>query len=142
MTEPDFDANTSPEVPQPPLVDVQFCYLETIGRITGQPHQIEMWYAVAPAGDRLFLMSGGRDRSDWVKNLRHDPRVRVRIDGVWYRGQAAVVEGGPDDLPARQALVAKYYGWRAGPLPNAWARESLPVAIRIGAAPHGTSEAG
>ena len=115
----------------PPLTDVEFCYLETIGRVSGRPHEVEMWYAVAGEGDRLYLLSGGRDNADWVKNLRRQPRVRVRIAGVWYAGVAAVAEGGPDDLPARQALVAKYYGWRDGPLPNAWAREALPVAIRI-----------
>ena len=73
--------------------------------------------------------------ADWVKNIGRQPRVRVRIAGVWYAGSAAVVEGHPDDLPARQALAAKYYGWRGGSLPNAWAREALPVAIRIEADP-------
>ncbi|CAA9540461.1 MAG: hypothetical protein AVDCRST_MAG73-1842 [uncultured Thermomicrobiales bacterium] len=119
----------------PPLADAEFCYLETVGRVSGRPHEVEMWYAAAAEGDRLFLLSGGRGNADWVKNIGRQPRVRVRIAGVWYAGSAAVVEGHPDDLLARQALAAKYYRWRGGSLPNAWAREALPVAIRIEADP-------
>lgn len=113
------------------IPDVQHCYLETVGRVTGRPHEIEIWYAVR--GSTLYLMSGGRDRADWVKNLQCNPRVRVRIDGRTFTGTAAVIEGTDEEQTAREAIVAKYYGWRGGPLPNAWARESLPVAIRLDA---------
>jgi deazaflavin-dependent oxidoreductase (nitroreductase family) len=112
--------------------NVPVCYLETTGRVSGRPHEIEIWYAAR--GSTLYLLSGGRDRSDWVKNLIQDPRVRVRVDGRTYAGLAAVIEGTAEEQGAREAVVAKYYGWRAGPLPNAWARESLPVAIRLEAA--------
>ena len=109
--------------------DEPFCYLETVGRVSGRPHTVEMWFAVD--GQTIYLMSGGRDRSDWVKNLVQQPRVRVRVGAVTYAGTAGVVEGTPDEQPARQALAAKYYSWRAGPLPNQWTREALPVAIRL-----------
>ena len=109
--------------------DEPFCYLETIGRVSGRPHTVEMWFAAD--GQTIYLMSGGRDRSDWVKNLVKHPGVRVRVGAVTYAGTAGVVEGTPDEQPAREALAAKYYGWRAGPLPNRWTREALPVAIRL-----------
>ncbi|MGH2561309.1 MAG: nitroreductase/quinone reductase family protein, partial [Thermomicrobiales bacterium] len=82
-------------------------------------------------GGTLYILSGGRDRSDWVKNVKREPGVSIRIDGQTFAGTAEIVEGTEEDLIARQTVVAKYYGWREGPLPNAWARESLPVAIRL-----------
>jgi deazaflavin-dependent oxidoreductase (nitroreductase family) len=108
---------------------VQICYLETIGRKTGKRHEIEIWYAARDA--TIYLMSGGRERADWVKNLQQNPRVRVRIDGRTFAGSAAVIEGTDEEQTARETVVAKYYGWTGGPLPNAWARAALPVAIRL-----------
>lgn len=108
----------------------KLCYLETIGRVSGKPHEIEIWFAAGP-GNRIYLLSGGRERADWVKNLKSNPAVRVRIDDHTYSGTAAVIEHGTEDRPAREALAAKYQGWTAGaPLSN-WARTSLPVAIDL-----------
>ncbi len=53
-----------------------FCYLTTAGRVSGRPHTIEIWFALQ--GRTLFLLSGGGDRSDWVRNLRRDPAARPR----------------------------------------------------------------
>ena len=108
----------------------QVCYLETVGRVTGRPHEIEIWFAAD--GDTLYMLFGGRDRADWVKNLRRNPRVRVRIRDAWYTGTARVVEGEDDQLP-RRLLAAKYQGWREGAPLSQWARESLPLAIDIAA---------
>ena len=79
----------------------------------------------------LYCLSGGRDGSDWVKNVRANPDVRIRIKGATYSARGVVVEGEEDDPRAREALSAKYYGWRGGDLPNDWARDSLPVAFRL-----------
>ena len=48
-----------------------FCYLTTRGRRTGRPHTIEIWFVAV--GATAYLMAGGRDRSDWVRNLMADP---------------------------------------------------------------------
>ena len=48
-----------------------FCYLTTRGRVTGEPHEIEIWFAIH--GDTLYLLAGAGDRSDWVRNLRGRP---------------------------------------------------------------------
>ena len=44
-----------------------FCYVTTTGRRTGDPHRIEIWFAMT--GDTIYLLSGGRGRSDWVCNM-------------------------------------------------------------------------
>lgn len=117
----------------PALAAEQYCYLETTGRVSGRPHTVEMWFAAGGDGETVYCLSGGGDRADWVKNIRATPALRIRIDGATFPAAGRIVLGDPDELPARQALAAKYYGWRDGPLPNEWARTSLPVAIRLAA---------
>ncbi|HYJ70971.1 MAG TPA: nitroreductase/quinone reductase family protein [Actinomycetota bacterium] len=54
-----------------------YCYLTTTGRVSGRPHTIEIWFALQ---DRtLYVLSGGGDRSDWVRNLLRHPEVSVRL---------------------------------------------------------------
>lgn len=109
------------------------CYLVTTGRVSGKPHEIEIWFAADPeAPGMLYLLSGGRDRSDWVRNIRRDPAVALRIGDVRYRGTARILApDDEDDRRAREIVAAKYQGWRPGQPFSQWARESLAVAIRL-----------
>ncbi len=112
----------------------QYCYLITTGRVSGRSHEVEMWFATHPDGAdlaTLYCLSGGRDRSDWVKNVRANPDLHIRIKGTVYAARGAVIEGETADPRAREALAAKYYGWTGGDLPNDWARDSLPVAFLL-----------
>ena len=43
----------SPNLQQ--FADDDFCYLTTTGRVTGQPHTIEIWFAVG--GRTLYMLS-------------------------------------------------------------------------------------
>ena len=92
---------------------------------SGLPRQIEIWFAAV--GDRIYLLSGGRDRSHWVRNLRSNPEVQFRVRRRTFEGRASVVEGTADDPIARDALGAKY---GAEGLAD-WLRDSLPVKITI-----------
>ncbi len=56
------------------LATEPFCYLTTTGRGSGRPHTIELWFALHDA--RVYLLSGGGERSDWVKNLQREPAAR------------------------------------------------------------------
>lgn len=112
------------------IPDRQLCYLTTTGRVTGQPHEIEIWFAPADDG-RIYLLSGGRDRSDWVKNLRRDPNVSVRVGDERFAGTAQVIEGSDEDQAAREALAARYQQWSPGQELSNWAKTSLPVAIQL-----------
>lgn len=109
------------------LADEDFCYLTTTGRRTGRPHMIEIWFAAEDG--ILYMLSGGRDRSDWVKNLIETPRVTIRIAGETFEGEARVVEDTEEDEPARRLLVEKYEK-RPGSLDN-WRRTALPVAVDL-----------
>jgi deazaflavin-dependent oxidoreductase (nitroreductase family) len=109
-----------------------FCYLTTTGRVSGRPHTIEIWFA--RRGPTLYLLSGGGDRSDWVRNLRRRPEVAVRIGRRHARalpGRARVLDpGSPEDELARDLLVEKYQPSYGGDL-SGWRRSSLPVAIDL-----------
>src|SRR3954466_14523275 len=84
-----------------------YVYLTTIGRRTGRPHRIEIWF-VAQDG-RLYLLSGGRERADWVRNLQADPRVTVELGDETHAGMARVLRAGTtEDQRARELLVGKY----------------------------------
>jgi deazaflavin-dependent oxidoreductase (nitroreductase family) len=113
------------------LAREQFCYLETTGRRSGRPHVVEMWFAADPERPRIYSLSGGRDRSDWVLNIRAHSAVRVRIGGKTFAGIAREIEGTPDEIPARQIVGAKYGYWREGTELRGWAHDALPIAIDL-----------
>ena len=112
--------------------DAPFCYLTTTGRRSGRAHTIEIWFA--RSGDTLYLLSGGGDRSDWVRNLRRDPAVTVRLgrrDAAALAGRARVVEAASDeDELARRLVAGKYQPTYGGDL-SGWRRSALPVAVDL-----------
>ena len=104
-----------------------FCYLTTTGRATGKPHTIEIWFGLY--GRTLYMLSGGRDRSDWVKNIRRRPQVTVRIGEISFGGYGRVVEDPEEDALARRLLVGKYRTGRRDL--TKWGRNALPVAVDV-----------
>ena len=106
--------------------DEDYCYLTTTGRVSGKPREIEVWFGLA--GRTLYMLSGGRDRSDWVRNLRAQPRVSVRIGDVTGPGRARVVEERGEDERARELLFDKYAARYSGDLAD-WRRTALPIAV-------------
>jgi deazaflavin-dependent oxidoreductase (nitroreductase family) len=105
-----------------------YCYLTTTGRVTGHPHRIEIWFAID--GDTVYMLSGGGNRSDWVKNLRKEPTVTVEIGDRRLEGQARVVTSASEDERARALLYDKYAPGYRGDLAN-WRRSSLPIAVDL-----------
>jgi deazaflavin-dependent oxidoreductase (nitroreductase family) len=112
------------------LADEDFAYLTTTGRRTGKAHTIEIWFGLHDG--RVYLLSGGGDRADWVRNLRKTPSVRIRVGTRTASGTARILRAGTkEDERARELLDGKYQGWRAGKRLSSWARNALPVAIDL-----------
>ena len=105
-----------------------FCYLTTRGRRTGDPHEIEIWFAAK--GSTVYMLSGGRERSDWVKNILAEPGVRVRIETQEFGGRGRIVEEPSEEEWARSALFDKYNAGYGGDL-TGWSRGALPVAVDL-----------
>jgi deazaflavin-dependent oxidoreductase (nitroreductase family) len=105
-----------------------YCYLTTTGRVTGRPHTIEIWFGLR--GTTLYMLAGGRERADWVQNIRQTPAVTVRLRDVEYAGEGRVVESSDEDALARELLVTKYQPRYDGDLTE-WGQTALPVAVEL-----------
>lgn len=109
--------------------EADFCYLTTTGRVSQRPHTIEIWFVLQ--GTTLYLLAGGREQADWVKNLVHLPHVQVRLGETRLQGEARVVnEASQEAHVVRHLLFAKYTPRSSDDL-VAWSRSALPVAIDL-----------
>ena len=68
--------------------------LETTGRKSGEPRRTPL--GGSREGDQFWFVSEFGDKSQYVKNIKANPRVRVRLNGKWHTGTAQLV---PDDDP-------------------------------------------
>lgn len=66
--------------------------LETTGRTTGLPRRTPV--GGRRVGGSFWLVSEFGERSQYIRNIKADPRVRVRIRGRWHPGTAHLM---PDD---------------------------------------------
>ncbi|MEU8899748.1 nitroreductase/quinone reductase family protein [Nocardia sp. NPDC048505] len=78
--------------------------LETTGRVSGQPR-------VTPIGGRrvgreFWLVSEYGERSQYIRNIKADNRVRLRDRGRWYTGTAHLLPA--DDARARLRSLPRY----------------------------------
>lgn len=109
------------------LTGEAFCYLTTTGRISGRPHTIEIWFALN--GQTLYLLSGGMDRSDWVRNAWRLPDVTVKVKDVVFAGHARPVSDPEEDSLVRQLIGEKYHESEEDL--DEWLGSALPVAVDL-----------
>jgi deazaflavin-dependent oxidoreductase (nitroreductase family) len=112
----------------PALRDADYCYVTTTGRVTGNPHTVEIWFGIDAM--TLYVLAGGRYDADFVKNLRKAPAVAVRIGRRRFNATARVVESASEDALARRLLLEKYVPRYSGDLDD-WGRDALPVAFDL-----------
>ena len=108
------------------MASQKYLYLTTTGHRSGARHEIEIWY-VEHEGC-YYIVSEKREAAHWVRNIRADSAVHVRIGTDWEDNAAAASEG-IASFPDEPALIAAVkgkmdakYGWSNG----------LVVAIRSG----------
>ena len=79
----------------------------------------------------MYLLAGGREWSDWVRNLQANAQVTVELGDETRAGAARVLQAGTvEDQRARELLVVKY---REGDNLDEWGRTALPVVIEFSA---------
>lgn len=110
------------------LAGEEYCYLTTTGRVSGRPHEIEIWFGAK--GSRIYLMAGNH-RSDWVLNALKNPQVTVRIAKQLFNGTARLVEDAQEEMSARYLLAEKYQEWENGRTLSEWARTALVLGIDL-----------
>ena len=109
------------------MADEAFCYLTTIGRVSGRQHTIEIWFALN--GQTLYMLSGGMDQADWVKNGQRRSNVTIRIKQTMFNGQMRLVSDPAEDTLARQ-LVGEKYRKTEEDL-DEWLQTALAVAVDL-----------
>lgn len=113
------------------MIDEDFCYVTTTGRRTGKPHRVEVWFGAEPGSRTIYVLAGGRERADFVRNAMANPSVTVRIGDQEGGATARVVASGTDeDGLARRLLLAKYQAPGSDDL-ESWGRSALPVAFDL-----------
>ena len=68
--------------------------LETTGRKSGEPRRTPL--GGSKVGNEFWFVSEFGENSQYVKNIKANPNVRVRLRGRWHNGTAHLV---PDDDP-------------------------------------------
>ena len=87
--------------------------LETVGRKSGEPRRTPL--GGSRIGDQFWFVSEFGEKSQYVKNIKANPNVRVRLRGRWHTGTAHLV---PDDdsharlreLPQFNSLGVRTFG--------------------------------
>jgi deazaflavin-dependent oxidoreductase (nitroreductase family) len=96
------------------VADQQVLYLTTIGRRTGLPRQIEIWFVVWR--ERFYLFAETGEAAGWIKNIRRNPNVAIRVGGRRIDATARVLDRKTDrrlwDEVA--AIAERKYGWGDG----------------------------
>lgn len=79
--------------------------LTTMGRRSGEPRTVEIWWF--HVGGR-FIITGTPGRRDWLANVRANPAVTISVDGEPYRGSAVEVT---DSTLRRTVFADPRIGW-------------------------------
>jgi deazaflavin-dependent oxidoreductase (nitroreductase family) len=77
--------------------------LETKGRKSGIPRRVPVGNGLR--GDQFWIVTEHGNSADYVKNIRKDPRVRVKVGRTWRAGTAHVLED--DDVEARFKMLRR-----------------------------------
>jgi deazaflavin-dependent oxidoreductase (nitroreductase family) len=75
------------------LVPIQ-TLLETTGRTSGKARRTPLGGSLV--GDQFWFVSEFGEKSQYVRNIKTNPNVRVRLRGRWHNGVAHLL---PDDDP-------------------------------------------
>ena len=104
----------------------KFIYLTTRGRKSGNPHTVELWFAVA---EKHVYLSHEGAYTDWMKNILKDDHVKLKIGKTEFKGTARIAESGEAFELGKHALYLKYYGNADEDTINDWFTESTIVEI-------------
>jgi deazaflavin-dependent oxidoreductase (nitroreductase family) len=83
-----------------------FGLLETRGRRSGRVYHTPV--SAHREDDVVWLVAEHGARADYVKNLRAQPHIRLRLGGRWRSGRATVLPD--DDAEARTHSFGPVYG--------------------------------
>jgi len=86
--------------------DEKYIHLTTLGRKTGKPHEVELWFAL---GDGKLYLSHEGAHTDWMKNLAMNDKVSAKIGSLKLDASAKILKKGRSRDVGAKALYEKYY---------------------------------
>ena len=112
--------------------DVECCDIVTTGRVSGNPHEIEIWFGVID--EVMYLISGNGSGADWYRNLLATPEVLVKLAGEAHIGHARPVTD-PDERRRCGDVMGAKYVWGGdssiGLTYDAWCYDVPALAIEF-----------
>lgn len=89
--------------------------LTTIGRKSGRPHSVEVWFVYDVQQKSIYILAHqgtSQKGTDWYRNVRANPKVIVAVRGQSLRARfVPVAESEAQALEARvRSLFAEKYG--------------------------------
>lgn len=99
--------------PMPEKAPPTYLYLTTVGRRTGLPREIEIWFIHR---NGLYYVIAEFATSHWVLNIRANPRVIVRRGNTRLAAQARIIDARaePELHASVRQLSSDKYGWGDG----------------------------
>ena len=92
----------------------KYLYLTTIGRISGKPREVEIWFCELKG--KCYIVSHLFDCAQWVQNIQKNPKVSFRVGESTYEGQGRILD--PSEEPELCAEVKRSseekYTWSDG----------------------------
>lgn len=95
-------------------MNAMFLYLTTVGRRTGMPREIEIWFT--ELNGRFYVIAEHGEEANWVRNIRANQQVRAGVGGRQFPAHARCIddEREPELARAVKALSQAKYGWSDG----------------------------
>ena len=128
------------------LAEADELELVTTGRVSGEPHTVRLRFAYddgviwvrtserpsAPDASGIRRRTESDRTADWLRNLEHDPRARIRIADAELPARYEPSGDAAGDLRRAVELLRKKYGaeWVGD-----WYLDAgrIPVKLRLGA---------
>lgn len=111
---------------------VECCDIVTTGRVSGNPHEIEIWFGVLDGA--MYLISGTGPGADWYRNMSAHPEVTVKLAGDEHVGSARDVSDVAERRRCGDLMGAKYV-WGGDPsiglTYDAWCYDVPAIAIEF-----------
>ena len=80
--------------------------LVTKGRKSGLERRVTIWFV--REGESIYVQSGKEGKTDWYRNLRGNPDVKLEFEGLTVGGSAHAVDDAKETERVHQLFREKY----------------------------------
>ena len=88
------------------------CRITTLGRKTGRPHTVTIWFVCGDDG--VVYLGTLRMSRDWPKNVLANPQVELEIGGLRVQAEARLIADAAQRRRIDSMIAEKYWLARIG----------------------------